>query len=89
MNILREILAWYSIDKGEQYRNERELTDCVDDFLKQRCAEKVVLKCNSLDDVKENIVAILGMIGNPNLKTREDLLEIDSIAMEIYDYLRR
>jgi hypothetical protein len=42
--------------------------------------------CKSLKDVKENAVAILTLMGDPNLKTKKDLEEIDEIAQEIYNY---
>ena len=88
MNILLDLLRWYQ-SKGDIYREQTLLVDAVDDFLKQRSEAKIDFRCNSISDVKENIVSILGMIGNPNLKTRKDLLEIDNAAMEIYEYLGR
>ena len=88
MNILQELLAWYQ-GKGDEYRERTLLTDCVDDFLKQWVKRKIVYPCHNKKEVTENIVAIIGMMGNPNLKTKEDLAEIENIAAEIYDYLRR
>lgn len=88
MNILLELLMWHQ-GKGDEYRERTLLVDMVDDFLKQRSKSKINFECNSLSDVKENVVSILGLIGNPNLKTREELSEIDNAAMEIYEYLGR
>ncbi len=50
---------------------------------------KPIIPCNSITDVRQNAVAILGLIGNPNLHRREDLKEIDDIAKEIYEYCVR
>jgi hypothetical protein len=88
MNTLQELLAWYQ-GKGDQYREQTLLVDCVDDFLKQWVKKRIVLPCHNKKDVKENIVAIIGMMGNPNLKTKKDLVEIETIAAEIYGYFRR
>jgi hypothetical protein len=79
-------LVWYQ-GKGDYYRQVTLLEDAVNDFLSQRAKKKIEVVCNSLTDVKENVVSILGLIGNPNLKTKEDVAEIDNAAMEIYDYL--
>ena len=46
----------------------------------------VSFPCCSLNDVKQNSVAILALMGNTNLTTKEDIKEIDEIAMEIYKY---
>lgn len=86
INILLELLVWYQ-GKGDYYRQVTLLEDAVNDFLSQRAKKKIEVVCNSLTDVKENVVSILGLIGNPNLKTKEDVAEIDNAAMEIYDYL--
>lgn len=66
-----------------------EITEWLDEQAAQPPVDKskIVLKVKSMSDLKENIVAILTLMGDPNLTTKEDVQEIDNAAMEIYEYL--
>ena len=88
MNIFLELLTWYQ-SKGDDYRNSTLLEKCVEDFLAQRAKTKMDFPCKSLKHVKENVVSILGLMGNEHFTTKDDLMEIDNCAMEIYDYLSK
>jgi hypothetical protein len=88
MNILLELLTWYQ-GKGDHYREVTLLEDSVNEFLLQRAKKKIVSPCHSLDEVKQNVVGILGLMGNPYCTTKNDLMEIDEIAMEIYEFLSK
>lgn len=56
-------------------------------FLEERENQKPrSVPCKSAKDVRENAVAIMTLMGNPNLTRKSDLMEIDEAAREIYDY---
>lgn len=86
MNLLTDLLDWLST-KDNKYRTLTPHSVVVEDFLTQRGETKIYFPINSISNLKENVVAILILMGDPNLKTKKDLEEIDSIAFEMFDFL--
>jgi len=81
--------TWNRICEKEDYFNfPFETAEAYHAARNQKMIDKCVFPIHDDEELVQNVVGIISMIHNPNLKTREDLKEIGTIASEMYTYLK-